>query len=133
MARPYTLSTIEDIPATNSVNNILNGLQGEILPENSQVDIALNGESVDVTAQVTIGADNVFPTGRVSLETTVGILPTLPDDRIIRTFGNGGERIILRGNNSNAAAQELRAVVQVTPIDDMVALQVMQQLGRIPA
>jgi len=133
MARPYTLSQITAVPATDSTPNLLNGLQGEILPENAQVDIAMNAESVDITAQVTIGADNVYPTARVTLNAAAGVLPILPDDRIIRTFGNGGERIIIRGTNANAAPQELRVVVQITPIDDQVALQVMQQLGRIPA
>jgi len=121
MGLPYTITAINDIPLSDNVTNILQGLRGRTLSERSLVEIALNAEDVDVTVAITVGATEVMPANsRITLQATVGVLPIFPDDIIASTFGKKGDEIIIAGVNADAAAAaELRAVVRVTPISDV--------------
>jgi uncharacterized Zn finger protein len=97
----------------------MNGIPQRVVREPSRVDIALTRESVDVTAQVTIGSEEVVRTGSpVNVNADVGTLPSFETDHVISTFADAGEEIAIIGGNANAAAQELRANVRIVALDD---------------
>jgi len=121
MAGPYTISTLNDVPAATT-ENLLTGLRGRVLAAPSRVQIALNSELATDRISVLVGSDNVLDNARVTTVAGGGIMPILPDDNIITTFGNAQDEIIINGFNSAGAASEIRAIVRVTEIDD-VALQ----------
>lgn len=129
MADPYTLVAISDIPLSDRDNDLLDGQRGRTLNEPSLVEIALNGEDVDITMSVTIGAVDVLSAGsRVTLQATAGILPIFPDDVLVRTFGKAGDEIIIGGVNADAAAaREARTVVRVTAVEDVDLMKVVAQ------
>jgi len=132
MGDPYTIVAIEDIPLSDSVEDLFAGKRGRRLVEPALVEIALNAEDVDVTAGATLGSTEVLSAGsRVTLQATVGILPIQPDDILVQSFGGTGDEIIVSGVNADAAAAaELRAVAKITAISD-VALRraVLQGVG----
>jgi len=134
MGSPYTIVAIEDIPLSDSVEDLFQGKRGRRLTEPALVEIALNAEDVDVTAGATLGSTEILSAGsRVTLQATVGILPVFPDDVLIQSFGGVGDEIIVSGVNADAAAAaELRAVAKVTAISD-VALRraVLQGVGAV--
>jgi len=130
MARPYTITAIGVIPLSDNIANIIEGIRGRTVPEDSYVEIAANMGDADVSMSVTIGSDQVFPQGPVNLEAGAGVLPSVDDDNIIRTFARGGDEIIVRGQNDDAAAAaQLRVVIVVTPIDDVVLARSMREFG----
>ncbi len=117
-ASGYSIAAISDIGIGSSVANVIAELPGSKLAEVSMVEIYLTREGVDVLASVTIGGTNVFPAGPVNISTVVGSLPSTQDDNVITALGRPGDDIIIAGTNANAAAQELRALVKVMPLDD---------------
>lgn len=123
--KPYTITAIEDIPLSDDNDNILLGKRGQTLTEKAIVLVALNRETVDVTAGVTVGTTDVLSAGSaVTVQATVGVLPVLPDDIIVTTMGNDKDEIIVSGRNADAvAARELRAIVKVIAIEDQALLQ----------
>ena len=128
MAIPYTLPAISDVPLGGTDLDLLDGLRGRTLTEPSLVQILLNGETVDITMGVTIGATEVLPSGsRVTLQATVGVLPVFPDDVLAESFGSKGDEIIVSARNAGAAAGEARAVVRVTAIEDVDLIRVLKQ------
>lgn len=126
MADPYTLTAISDVPLSEADNDLLDGQRGRTLTEPSLVEIALNAEDVDVTMSVTIGATDVLSAGsRVTLQATVGVLPSLRDDVLVRSFGLSGNEIIIGARNADAAAaREARAIVRVTAVEDVDLMKV---------
>lgn len=123
MARPVALTAVNDIPLSESVQNILANIPGSVVPEDSLVIIALNGETADIRAQVSIGGNQVLPDSRVTVQATAGILPVTPDDVIVTSFGAPNEEITVRGTNLDAAAaRELRAKIQTFPVSDIALL-----------
>ncbi len=123
MARPVALTAVNDIPLSSSVDDIIANVPGSVLAEESLVIIALNGETVDVRAQISIGGAQILPESRVTVQATVGILPITPDDVVVASFGKKGEAITIRGTNLDAvAARELRAKVQTFPVSDIELL-----------
>lgn len=131
--KPYTITAIEDIPSTESNDNILLGKRGQTLTERAVVLIALNRETVDVTAGVTVGTTDVLSAGSaVTVQAVVGVLPVLPDDIIVTTMGDDKDEIIISGRNADAAvARELRAIVKVIAIDDQTLLDTLSRLQGI--
>jgi len=131
MAVPVALTAVEDIALSSSVQDILANIPGALLQEESLVVIAMNGETVDIRAQISVGGNQVLPDSRVTVQATVGVLPVTPDDVIIATFGKAGEQITIRGTNLDAvAARELRAKVQIFPTADIELLsQALRGLG----
>lgn len=129
MGAPYTLTAISDVPLSDRDDDLLDGKRGRTLTEPSLVEIALNAEDVDITMGATIGATEVLPSGsRVTLQTTVGVLPIFPDDVLVQSFGNVGDEIIIGAVNADAAAaQEARVVVRVTAIEDVDLVRVLKQ------
>jgi len=129
MARPYTITQVSSIPANDVVENIIEGIQGRTVPQDSYIEVAANMADADVTMQMTVGADQVLPPGPVNLDATAGQLPSIRDDKIIRTFAQGGDEMIIRGVNQDVAAQQLRVVIIVTPIDDVQLVKSMEEFG----
>jgi len=129
MAEPYTLVAISDVPLSESDNDLLDGQRGRTLTEPSLVEIALNAEDVDITMGVTIGAIDVLSAGsRVTLQATVGVLPSLRDDVLVRSFGLAGNEIIISARNADAAAaREARAIARVTAVEDVDLMKVVAQ------
>jgi len=120
MARPYSISVIEDVPLS-SVRSILRDSRGRSVTEPSRVQVYANRETVDVTYNVLIGADSAYEDGVAAIQATVGQGPVIPDDLIIDSFADTGDEIIVRARNADAAAaREARVLIRVTPIGDII-------------
>lgn len=117
--RPTTLSIIEDLAIGASGVDILREQADAQVKELSVAVVYMNRESVDVTAQIKAGSDEVMPLGPSAVNATVGDTPLIPDDRAVITFLRPGERLQVLGTNANAAAQELRVVVQIYAFTDV--------------
>jgi len=126
MGSPYTIATLNDVPAATT-ENLLTGLRGRVLANPSRVQIALNSELATDRVSVLVGSDNVLDNGRVTTVAGGGIMPVLPDDNVITTFGNAQDEIIINGFNSAGAASEIRAIVRVTEIDDVALAKAMAE------
>lgn len=123
MARPYTITIVNDIPLASTVQNLVEGRSGRVLDEPSRVRVYATRESVDVTMGFILGREEVLPAGSVTnISTVAGSLPSRQDDLITETLGDVGNEIIIQGVNVNAAAQELRLLIDVISIDDLAQL-----------
>jgi hypothetical protein len=131
MGRPTGFTVVRDIPLSDTVVDIAIGIPGADISEPALVLIAMNGETVDIRAQVSIGTAQVLPESRVTVQATIGVLPVTPDDILVATLGSAGESITIKGTNlDSAAARELRAKVQIFPMSDIAALQLLMQQMR---
>jgi len=131
MGRPVAFTVVNDIPLSSTVVDIATAIPGADISEPSLVLIALNGETVDIRAQVSIGGAQVLPESRVTVQATIGVLPLTPDDVLVSTLGDAGESITIKGTNLDAAAaREIRAKVLVFPMDDINALMLLMQQMR---
>jgi len=130
MASPYTISRVQDV-AANSEENIIEGQTGRTLVAPSRVQIYLNRESVDVTFTILVGSNRALLSGGAAINTTAGDVPVLPDDGVVDTFGMPGDEIIVNANNQNVAAQEARAIIKVTEVDDNALALAQQTLGQV--
>jgi len=120
MARPYTITVINDIGIGATVQNLVEGRSGRVLDEPSRVRVYATRESIDVTMGFILGREEVLPAGSVTnISTVIGSLPSRQDDLITETLGDTGNEIIIQGVNVNAAAQELRLLIDVVSIDDL--------------
>jgi len=117
-ASGYTLTGITDIDPGGEIDNVVKNKPGVKLNQLSIVNIFLTRESVDILVTVTVGGSIVFPQGPVNVVAAVGTIPSTEDDNIITVIAQPQDEIIIAGTNSNVAAQELRALVKVMPIDD---------------
>lgn len=122
MARPYTITIVNDIPSATTVQNLVEGRSGRVLDEPSRVKVWATRETVDVTMGFILGRQEVLPAGSVTnISTVIGSLPSRQDDEITSTFGDAGEEIIIQGVNADgAAARELRLLIDVTAVDDII-------------
>ncbi len=121
--RPESLTTVNDLPLSKVVENIIADIPGSQVSEDSLVLIALNGETTDVQAQISIGGAQVLPQSNVTVQATAGVLPITPDDIIVTTFAKANEQITIKGTNLDAvAARELRAKVQIFGVKDIMLL-----------
>jgi len=129
MASPYTMVAVSDLPIAGSAS-MLEGQSGRTLQEASRIRIYLNRESVDVTFSILVGKENVLESGAgAAINATDGDLPSTRDDLLVDTFGLPGDEILIKGSNVNAALQEGRAIVMVTPVDDVVLQNAMAAVG----
>jgi len=126
MANPYTISTLNDV-AIGATENLLTGLKGRVLAAPSRVQISFNSELVTDRVSVIIGSDNVLDNARVTTVAGAGIMPSIRDDTIVTTFGNAGDEIIINGFNPAGALSEIRAIVRVTELDDVILLKAMAE------
>lgn len=128
MPPPVSFTVVRDLALSSTDVDIAANIPGSDIKEPSLVLIALNGETPDIRAQVSIGAAQVLPESRVTVQATVGVLPITPDDVLVATLGNGGDSITIKGTNLDAAAsREIRAKVMVFPMSDIAALQLLMQ------
>jgi len=120
MARPYTISVIEDV-AQASTSSILRNSRGITVTEPSRVQIYANRETTEITMNITVGADILLEDGFAAIQATIGQGPVIPDDIIVDSFAGQGDEIIVRARNSAAAAaREARVLIRVTPINDII-------------
>ncbi len=127
MARPYTFQVVNDIGAGLSVTDILTQVSVAKISEMSLVEIFLNAESALVEVSAKIGADEVLTLGPVTVEATVGVLPSLRDDRVVASFAQAGDTVSISGRNADVAARELRAIVRVTAIGDVALREAVEK------
>ena len=122
MARPYTITIVEDIPQASTVQNLVEGRSGRVMDEPSRVRVYATRETVDVTLGFVFGREEILPAGSVTnISTVIGSLPSRQDDLITETFGDTGNEIIIQGVNADAAAaRELRLLIDVTAVDDIM-------------
>ncbi len=129
MADPYTLGNRLDLAIGAASFNVLNGVQGNKLTEDSLVTAYFNRESVDVTMQFLIGNREAYAQGPAAINATIGDMPIIPDDFIVKTLGKAQDEMFLNGTNVNAAAQEIGFLIQVIALKD---LGFVPTLGEIP-
>jgi len=124
MARPYTITVINDIPLGSTIQNLIEGRSGRVLDEASRVRVYATRETVDVTMGFTLGREQVLPAGSVTaINTVAGSLPSRQDDLITETLGAELDEIIIQGVNADgAAARELRLIVDVISVADLAVL-----------
>lgn len=115
MPRPYSLNDITDLTASSSGTDILNGDNLAQMDEDSFVLVFAVRESVDVKLQVLAGSDEVYSLGGCSLMAAVGNAPSLQDDLICATVVRAGERLAIKCDNANVAAQEISVICKVIP------------------
>lgn len=126
---PYSLGDRFDLDPAAAGFNVLNGIQGNTLKEDSLITLFGNRESVDVQLQFLVGSTEVYRLGPASINATVGDMPIIPDDFLVQTLGVQGDELFLLGSNVNVAAQELGYLIQVVSLAD---LGVMPMLGKVP-
>jgi len=129
----YTLRAINDIPLSDNIDNLFADQGGRVLQELSLVLIYLNAEDVDVTAGIRIGNTEVMkPLSRITLQSTVGVMPIIPDDLVCSVMAQGGDEIIVSANNADAAAAaEIRGTMLVIPGEDVAIQQALAaQVGQ---
>jgi len=128
MAGPYTVDNVTDIPLSDSAS-LLVGERGRTLAEPSRVVIYANRETNAVTFDITLGPDQLMSQGIAAIAAAAGSAPSTRDDKIVDSFGNAGDEIIIRASNSDAAAaREARVIVFVTPVRDDMLMKVMDNL-----
>lgn len=117
----YSIAVIEAIPLTGKVDNLVEGLQGITLQQPSRVRVWLSREDVLVLAGVNIGGVQVLQTGSPTpIDATVGAMPKIQDDLMVEVFADRNDLILVSATNTNAADKELRALIQVLPLDDVL-------------
>ncbi len=115
MPRPYSLNDITDLAIGAKANDILQGDNLAQMDEDSFVFVFAVRESTDVKLQVLAGSDEVYALGGCSLMAAVGNAPSLQDDLICASVVRAGERLAIKCDNDNAAAQEVSVIVKVIP------------------
>ena len=123
MVRPINIPVVNDLTAGAVRTNILAGIPQRVVAEDSKVDVALSRESADVTLELQAGNEILIPGGSpCNIVATVGSLPRFDQDGVGSFLVAGGEELALFGSNANAAAQELRAQIRITPLDDTAVI-----------
>jgi len=119
MASPYTIAPLVDV-GIGATTNIMDGETGRTLVAPAQIQIALNRENVNVLYNVFIGSERVLVNGRTAVQAALGVMPILPDDNLITSFGQAGDEIVINAQNNDAVASEARAIVRVPEVDDVI-------------
>jgi len=121
-ASGYSIAAVALVPANGNIDNVIRNLPGVKLRESSLVMIYLTREAAAILVSVTIGGTLVFPSGPANISIVAGSLPSTQDDQQIVVLAQASDEIIIAGTNASAGALELRALVQVLPIDDAILL-----------
>ena len=121
---PVSLPRVVDLAIGAIRTNILEGVPQRVVKAPSRVDVALSREGVDVTYGIEIGGTIAIPDGSpCNIVAAVGSLPRFDQDGV-GTFGaDAGDEIAIFGSNVNAAAQELRAQIRITALEDLELIQ----------
>lgn len=130
MARPKTLTSNFDVLAGES-KNILEGIQGRFLKGIAIVQVSLNRGATGLNTEVTIGSEQVLPSGPVTVNATADELPSIRDDTIITTVGGDGDEVIVKAQNTTGATVQSRAIVRITEFDDNELILFATQKGLI--
>lgn len=125
MAVPRTITSLVDV-AIGGRASMIEGEAGRLLVEPSRVRIYINQENVNVNFTVTIGSNEVAAAIIGSIQATAGVFPIVPDDLKVESFGDTGEEIVIRAQNTDAAASEARVMVMITAVDDVALLKAME-------
>lgn len=131
MARPKTITAVSDVPAGETIS-ILEGKQGRRLTGPAVILVSLNREAVGLNLEVTVGSEQVLPSGAVTVNATASELPSIRDDTIIETQGVNGEEVLIRAQNTTAGPLEARAVVRIFELDDRALILFMKAQGLVP-
>lgn len=115
----YSIKLNRDVPL-GETENLLAGLEGRTLEEDSVVVLFLNQEAVSGSWQITVGSRQVLQQNAIAtLQATVGVMPIIPDDVAILTTGEKGQEIIVNATNGDgAAAREMRLSLFVIPVGE---------------
>lgn len=127
MGSPKTITNITDV-GIGATASLLAAEAGRTLQEPSRVKIYANQENVNVSFTITIGAEQVASAAVAAIQAAVGVMPIVPDNLLVESFGDVGDEIVIRAQNTDAAASEARVTVFVTPIDDVTLLRAMESL-----
>lgn len=112
----YSIVGLVTVAIAGSVANLIADLPGVKLVRRSLVQVFLTRQLVLGLVTVTIGGTNVYPTAPVNINTVIGSLPSTEDDLIIEVIAGAGDEIIIAAVNTNAATNEMRALVKVMPV-----------------
>jgi hypothetical protein len=93
-------------------DNILAGNQFEFAPTRCIIDIALNASATGFEVDVLIGSRSIVTRMIPLIKTTA---PIVPDDFVIRTGAQAGERIIIRLRNTSGGTLTMLTTVRFTP------------------
>ena len=108
-----TVTDKQSIATTVTVSNIMDGKLGEILQQDSLVQIAITSSVDLMTARVIIGTQIEVDSQEVDDANTT---PLFPDHEIVEFRALAGERLIIGFTNGNAAANVVRTKVKITPL-----------------
>jgi len=96
-----------------TVNNILDGKLGEILQDDSLVQIAITSSVDLVTGRILIGTQVEVDSQEVD---DANVTPLFPDHELVEFKALAGDRLIVGFTNGNAAAAVVRTKVKITPL-----------------
>jgi len=113
--------------AANTETNIIPSRKGTTLTARSMVTWYLNRQAVGLTFSGFVGSESIFERAGAPVDATLGQTPSFQDDRVISTFGNGGDLIILNANNTTGAPLEAGFIIQIAEVDDAFLAQAMEQ------
>ena len=99
--------------ANTTTDNVLAGKQAEFLQGPSSVVFLISAAAKGVLATILIGNEILVEQQEIS---RTNRYPFAPDDVVLQAFGAGGERIIVRLNNTTGAAILCDTVVQVEQV-----------------
>jgi len=128
MAVPIVLIDRVSVTAGKEENIVL-GRKGTTLTANSMIAVFLNRESVDVTFTMFVGAEAIMEVAGAPIQTVAGSTPSFQDDKVITTFGQQGQLIVLNARNANVAAQEAGFILQITELDDAILQKAAEELA----
>jgi len=126
----YSIKLNRDVPLSTT-ENLLAGLEGRTLEEDSVVILFLNQEAVTGSWQITVGSRQVLQQNAIAtLQATVGVMPIIPDDVAIVTTGEKGQEIIVNATNGDGAVpREMRLSLFVIPVTERRMLAFMLSEG----
>lgn len=128
MPGPLTVTNITDVGIAATAS-LLAGEAGRVLEEPALVKIYANQENANVSYTITIGGRQVASDLPAAIQATIGQMPIVPDNLIVNSLGMGGDEIVIRARNADAAASEARVMVLITPIDDAALIQAQESLA----
>jgi len=122
MPRPTTLNVIATLAANSGGIDILLNDADALLKEPSVIVVYMNREDTDVEAQIKIGSDEVMALSGSAIQAAAGVVPSTPDDQVVISMGKATERVQVLGTNVNAATRQLRVLVKIFSLADVLAV-----------
>jgi len=110
-----TMADKESLATLLSLTNVLTGRLGEVLLEDSLVQIAVVSDKDLVTAKVLVSQQVEYDSQAVQ-DTPLATVPIFPDHEIVEFRAAVGDRLTLGFTNGNAATATIRWIVKITPL-----------------